>query len=214
MDNEKMIEYDKNSFICPYCSVFSQQTWIKSITGEYLSDHEHNYFDETEISNLELCKCHACDKYSIWINKKMVYPIESKIELPNEDMPEEIKKDFLEARNIVNMSPRGACAILRLALDKLLTYLEIEGDTLYSKITSYCENNNVDDRLTKAFHSIRIIGNESVHIGNLRMEDDIETAGILFSMLNFIVDETITKTRKINHIYSQLPENKTKKLDK
>ena len=53
---------------------------------------------------------------------EMIYPKSSTIP-PAEDMPESIKTIYKEASNVVGDSPRAACALLRLALEELLSYL-------------------------------------------------------------------------------------------
>ena len=49
----------------------------------------------------------------------MLIPANSTAPMPNVDMPKCVKELYEEARGIVNKSPRGAAALLRLALDKL-----------------------------------------------------------------------------------------------
>jgi hypothetical protein len=72
---------------------------------------------------LTLSQCKNCKRYTVWINEKVIYPVSSYAPFPLEDMPEEIKAYFLEARNIVEASPRSAAALLRMALQKLIWYL-------------------------------------------------------------------------------------------
>lgn len=66
--------------------------------------------------------------------EKLIYPKSSIAPLPNEDMPDDVKVDYLETRNIVNDSPRGACALLRVALQKLMYHLGESGNNLNEDI--------------------------------------------------------------------------------
>jgi len=77
-----------------------------------------------------------CNKYTIWIDKILIYPQSSSAPEPIEDMPEEVKQDYLEAKNIVNLSPRAAAALLRLALQKLMIHLGERGKNLNEDIAS------------------------------------------------------------------------------
>ena len=64
----------------------------------------------------------------IWRKSNMVYPDRGTAPSPNREMPEEVKKDYEEAATIVSRSPRGAAALLRLAIKKLCTHLEEPGE--------------------------------------------------------------------------------------
>ncbi|WP_353684517.1 DUF4145 domain-containing protein [Thermodesulfovibrio sp. 3907-1M] len=67
----------------------------------------------------------------LWLNDKkkgkpeIVYPISSAVllPLPNSDMPKEVRLDYEETAQIAKFSPRGAAALLRLAIQKLVKYL-------------------------------------------------------------------------------------------
>ena len=46
-------------------------------------------------------------RVSFWLKDKLIYPKSSIAPLPNEAIPDDVKENYLEARNIVNDSPRG-----------------------------------------------------------------------------------------------------------
>ena len=43
--------------------------------------------------------------------------------MPSDDMPEDVKADYMEASSVVETSPRALLALLRLALQKLMPHL-------------------------------------------------------------------------------------------
>lgn len=164
-------------------------------------------YDRDYINNLVYCFCSRCDKYSLWIDEKMIYPHLSIAPFPVEDMPENVKKDFLEAREIVNKSPRAAAALLRLALQKLMPHLEEEGKNLNKDIGNLVKK-GLSPKIQKTLDSVRVIGNDAVHPGQMNLDDNIEIAINLFKLLNIIIEEMITKPKEIDLIFDSLPEDK------
>ena len=74
---------------------------------------------EVGLSNVSVAQCYACNEISIWIYDRMVYPVRGEAPLPNPDLPEDIRGDYDEASTILDLSPRGAAALLRLGIQKL-----------------------------------------------------------------------------------------------
>ena len=55
--------------------------------------------------------------------------------------------------------------------------------------------------------SVRVIGNNAVHPGQIDIKDNKELALSLLSFINLIVDNRITQPKKILDIYNLLPES-------
>lgn len=58
-----------------------------------------------------------------------------------------------------------------------------------------------------------MIGNEAVHPAELDLRDDVETAQGLFTVLNMMVDETITRPRRRKEMYAKLPDRKRQGIE-
>lgn len=196
-------EFEKEWFTCPNCNVYAKQDW-KCI-----------YRDDKKI---HISKCQHCKDVSIWIvenifhqwywpiqKETMTYPKKSNIPLPNEDLYDEIKLDYLEASNILNDSPRWACALLRLALQKLMVQLWEDWKDINKNIWNLVKN-WLSVTIQQALDSVRVIWNEAVHPWELDLKDNIDTATKIFWLINIIADVLITQPKKIQELYWTLPE--------
>lgn len=134
----------------------------------------------------------------------MVVPSEVPVPPPHTDMPETCLPDYNEARNIVALSPRAACALLRLALQKLMVELGEKGKKINDDIGNLVAK-GVPIIVQQALDICRVIGNNAVHPGEIEINDTPEIAHQLFTMMNFIVDERIARPKRIQALYAQLP---------
>lgn len=190
-----------NSFHCPHCGVNAHQEWFELDAARNEVIHRHG---ET-LENFSASKCNHCHKFSIWIGDRMIYPTASTAPLPAENMPEDVEEDFQEARNIVNASPRAAAALLRLALQKLMVHLGEKGENLNDDIANLVKK-GLPEKIQKALDSVRVMGNNAVHPGQIDLKDDAETAITLFELLNLIVEVMITQPKKVDQIYDKIPQ--------
>lgn len=178
----------------------------KSIAGiVFRSSETSSYLKKVE--NLHISECHGCSKISIWVNASIVYPAGVFEVECNSDMPDDIQRDFDEARAIVQISPRGACALLRLCVQKLCENLLGKKADINSAIADMVKQ-GLRIEIQQALDAVRVIGNEAVHPGILDLKDDIETAKSLFEIINIIVEDRISQPRKISSLYAKLPQNK------
>ncbi len=124
---------------------------------------------------------------------------------PNQDMDDEIIADYNEAASILQQSPRGASAILRLATQKLCKQLGESGKNLNTDIANLVKR-GLSPQIQKSLDSLRVIGNNAVHPGEISVNDTPEIALALFKLINKIADTMITDIKEIDAIYDSLPE--------
>ncbi len=202
--------FEEESFNCPHCNAYSHQTWesVKSYNGQ----SHPQYPNYSDVSNLMIAWCTHCSQYSLWLNDKMIYPEESGIQMPNPDLRDDIKDDYNEARSIVNRSPRGAVALLRLCVQKLCEQLGQPGKNINDDIKKLVEEGLPPD-IQRALDIVRVIGNDTVHPGKMDLKDDVETANKLFELVNIIAQVMITQPKGIKQLYESLPEHKRKGIE-
>lgn len=212
---EKYVAPQNNldAFNCPYCGAYSKMIWFDN------SFQEGNCYYGHLGLQLSAAKCSRCEKLSLWYGEEMIIPSSSIVPMPNEDMPENVKELYNEARNIVNKSARGASALLRLALDKLCD--EICPNCKQPKYNGKISDkigllvaNGLSDKLQKAFDFVRVTGNDAVHeLGIIDVQDNPDIANTLFSLLNLIVEKMITENRQIDNLYNLIPQNRRDNIE-
>lgn len=166
-----------------------------------------------EMVNVALSQCHSCDAFAIWVRDGIVYPEHDAAILPHEDMPPDVRVDFVEASEIAQKSPRGAAALLRLAIQKLMPHLEEKEDNLNAAIANLVKK-GLDKKVQQALDIVRVTGNNAVHPGEINLQDDRSTATQLFALLNIIVQATISAKAQIEAMYASLPEGALKAIEK
>lgn len=177
-------------------------------SGEpFLQRIGNGYTVEGEIGNLHISKCFDCGKISLWAHRRLVYPETHLGPEPNPDLPADIRRDYEEASSIVNLSPRGAAALLRLGLQKLCVHLGEKGKNLDDDIASLVAK-GLDTLVQRMWDIVRVTGNEAVHPGEMNLQDDPDTVTCLFGLVNLIAEKMISVPTHVNAAYSGLPPSK------
>lgn len=160
---------------------------------------------EYKICNVWLSSCFNCKRVALWIRDHMIYPQGGEAPPANSDLPEDIRRDYEEASAIVNLSPRGAAALIRLTIQKLYKHLGQTGENINQDIKAMVES-GLDPRVQKALDAVRVIGNNAVHPGQIDLQDDHAIAENLFRLLNLVAEKMISEPKHIDEVYSSLPE--------
>jgi hypothetical protein len=199
------LDFKASAFHCPHCGVYAKQQWY-NMAKAAISEKGLDYYAGF-VRGLYLSMCSKCGKYALWLNEKILYPALSIAPWPIEDMPVNVKEDFLEARSIVNTSPKAASALLRIGLQKLMCCLGESGKNMEIDVSNLIRR-GLPERFRDALRAVRVIGANSIRPNEISPMDDLETATALFSLVNMIVEATISQQRKVTQLYTSLPNPK------
>jgi len=187
-------------YSCPHCTAIAKQDWWSR--GWDQRDYGPGN------GELHIARCQQCDESSVWVGEYMYYPIASNAPPPNLEMPEAVKKLYIEASDIVEQSPRGAAALLRLSIQVLCKELGEEGKDINKDIGSLVSK-GLPKIVQESLDVVRVTGNEAVHPGQIDT-DDPETAQSLFKLVNIIVEYMIAMPKQVSGLFSGLPAEKLK----
>ena len=191
-----------DAFNCPNCGAYANQDW---------SNHFHNR--QVHIQSLRTAHCARCNDYSVWWYGAMIYPATTPVEKPNSDLPTEVRRDYEEAAQIVQQSPRAAAALLRLAIQKLCAAVGGTGKNLNADIAKLVKN-GLPVKVQQMLDTVRVIGNHAVHPGEINLDDQPQTAEALFRLVNIIAEKMITEPKEIDALYGSLPEKEKEQIAK
>ena len=168
-------------------------------------------FAGARLPNAFLSQCSRCGRCALWIGGHLSFPRSVSFE-PHHDMPETIRSDYLEAAQIAQLSPKGAAALLRLCVQRLVDGLVEGSGNLNTKIAKMVAS-GLDRRIQQALDIVRVTGNEAVHPGQIAF-DEPEVAFKLFGLVNFIVETQISQPRAVNHLFEDLPPNSREQISR
>jgi len=208
-------EFYLKVFNCPHCGAYANMSW--SIT-------ENRFGRYGERTPIHVSRCAHCRKDSFWLKTAegeeddpgqgiMIIPAGSIAPMPHPEMPEDVKADYLEARSIVNNSPRGASALLRLSIQKLCVHLGQSGKNINNDIGNLVAN-GLPLEIQQPLDIVRVVGNNAVHPGELSGNDVADIAITLFHLVNEIVEDRIAKPAKLKGLFDRLPEGAKKAIEK
>ena len=199
----------KGEYHCPHCNVYAKQFYahlfaMYNPSGISLVDQQDK-FNEPLPKKWVVTKCQRCENVAVWLDGNRIYPRKMIAPLPNSDMDDQIKADYIEAGTVFSDSPRAAAALLRLALQKLCKQLGEKGENINEDIKELVAK-GLNPLVQKSLDALRITGNNAVHPGEINLEEEPEKVLKLFELLNFIANKMITEPREIESFYSALPE--------
>ncbi|WP_144655203.1 DUF4145 domain-containing protein [Achromobacter dolens] len=215
-----MIEpkYSLQAFNCPHCFAHAQMNW------SLLYAVNRGTREETE---LVVARCGVCRDVSIWRDDSrtapedypaadtpptMLWPNVVTAPAPHPYLPDSIRADFEEARQISALSPRAAAALLRLCVQKLCIELKLPGKNINDDIGALVKQ-GLPIAVQRALDVLRVVGNNAVHPGAMSQDDHASQVTALFGLVNIVVQHMIAQPKEIEAMYALLPQGALKAIE-
>ncbi|MEG7845560.1 hypothetical protein [Bacillus mobilis] len=216
-------QYLKREFICPQCNDVAKQSWF-TIKRELIEDPRvYPIFQENSSGDrgadiiadrdgaskfinwsFDISTCGLCTDYVIWVNKTPLRRNSSIIPLPHESMPDHIQQIYNEAENVFFTSHKAANMLLRIALKKLLQYIEENGLT---NCNSDKQSMKLNASISHVLKSLKIFGDEG-HLSPCLNDEEVvrteEVTLIMFDLVNLIVGDKLHTGKKAKEIKQKL----------
>lgn len=192
------IHGDRSSWSCPNCSVYAAQTWRPLYRGF------NNLMQLVEFEPFAVSHCDNCRYEFVWRGDRIIDPPIMSAEGPHPDLPSPARETYMEAAAVFDASPRAAAALMRLALEELCGTLG-ESGKLNDSI-KHLVRRGLRTEVQQALDVVRVVGNNAIHPGTIDLTDDRDRAAAMFSLVNAIVEDLITRPRQIEGLYGDLPE--------
>jgi hypothetical protein len=199
-------KFGGEEFHCSICGVYAHQRWYTLFA--------RSGGGAIESTDIQGSLCQRCARFSYWIEEKMIFPLGSVGPNAHTEMPDEVKEDYEEARSIAAQSPRGACALLRLGLQKLCIALGQPGTNLNSDIGVLVKEKGLLPQIQQSLDALRVIGNNAVHPGSIDLRDDQETVTSLLRTMNIIVEQLISAPKHAEELYAKVPQPQKEAIEK
>lgn len=144
---------------CPHCLVVNRFEEVYETFNSNISQQNIRTKDKT--LSLDICRCTNCQEIIIFFGNRMLYPTGTQRPPCPEEIPENIKADYIEACLVEPYSKKSAAALARRCLQHILHDQNIKKKNL---------NEEIDEAISKLptylgddIDAIRHIGNFAAH---------------------------------------------------
>ena len=137
------------------------------------------------MANLHISNCHSCNGFSLWVGGLLVIPTKT------DKRPELVEQDIEEAAAILNRSPRGATALMRVCIQQLVPLLKLDGSNLNDYMSSLVRK-GLEVEIQQSMEVLEVLRSNPARLTNLLdSREDKETALRLFDSLKTILERRI-----------------------
>lgn len=219
--------HGEKKFHCALCGVYAEQKWshINACGDLYTTVDGWNHivkssnilntskFTDKLPEKFTISRCEHCLGLTLWHDGSMIMPRVISTSQPNNDLSSNVKELYNEAANILQDSPRAAAAIIRLSLQVLCKDLGEKGENINDDIKSLVAK-GLDMRVQKAMDSLRVVGNNGAHPGEINLNENRDKVVKMFDIINFIAQKMITDPKELDSFFDDLPDGAKKAIEK
>lgn len=90
-----------------------------------------------DVQNVSISYCFSCNEMCLWVYDQLVWPRRAGGSEPKHLAPPNVRREYDETSQTLEASPRGAAALLRLAIEKLCKELGVTGESLKDDIAFF-----------------------------------------------------------------------------
>jgi hypothetical protein len=155
------------------------------LTYEY---QKHPHPLKVKMANLHISNCHNCNGFSLWVSGLLVYPTKL------DKTPELVDEDVEEAAVVLNKSPRGATALMRVCIQKLVPLLEENGKELNQRVSSLVRK-GLEMEIQQAMDVLEVLRSDSAQLNPLESQADRETALRFLDSLKEVLERRMSHNR-------------------
>ena len=121
---------------------------------------KHSQSLKVKMANLHLSSCHSCNGFALWVGERLAFPMNV------DKTPALVEEDVEEAAAILNKSPRGAIALMRVCIQKLMPLLKQGGKSLDDSMSSLVRK-GLEVEIQQAMEVLQVLRNDPVQPTNL-----------------------------------------------
>lgn len=215
---------------CPFCNAIFpiNDDTVRTRYPSFFTDDAKNYaaahgLQADKWTNVrdsiavQFALCPSCNKFSISatgvgtdVNELAINIIPSSLAKQFPDyVPQSIRKDYEEACQIVNLSPKASATLSRRCLQGMIRdYWQITNKkSLYDEIEAI--NDKVDPQVKKVLNGVRQIGNIGAHMEkdiNLIVDIDPNEAEKLIKLIEYLIEQWYIKRNETEELLNSIIE--------
>ncbi|HEY7317728.1 MAG TPA: DUF4145 domain-containing protein [Candidatus Binatia bacterium] len=165
----------------------------------------HRQFRSRDVQNVSISYCFNCNDMCLWVYDKLVWPRSASDPEPKLHASPAIQRNDEGGSQTLDASPRGATALLRLAIEKVCKELGEAGERTKDVLESFVQE-DVDARVQKVLEAMRIIESNAVPPAQIGVGDNRAIGETLSGLVYLICEKMIIEPKHLQAMYTKLRE--------